>query len=52
MAKDTAAASFAARTPVTSMDRPSVERELRHVHGDTTYYTTDDGTEITAAFRG
>jgi hypothetical protein len=22
------------------MDRPSVERELRHVHGDTTYYPT------------
>ena len=40
MAKDTAAASFAAGTSVTSMDRPSVERELRHIHGDTTYYST------------
>jgi N12 class adenine-specific DNA methylase/SAM-dependent methyltransferase len=40
MAKDTAAASFAARTPIVEMDRPSVERELRHVHGDTTHYTT------------
>ena len=40
MAKDTAAASFAARTPIAAMDRPSVERELRHVHGDMTYYST------------
>jgi hypothetical protein len=40
MAKDTAAATFAARTPIERMDRPSVERELRHVHGDTIYYTT------------
>lgn len=40
MAKDTAVASFAARTPIAAMDRPSVERELRHVHGDTTYYST------------
>jgi hypothetical protein len=40
MAKDTAAATFAARAPITATDRPSVERELRHVHGDTTYYST------------
>jgi N12 class adenine-specific DNA methylase len=40
MAKDTAAASFADRTPITAMDRPSVERELRHVHDDKTHYST------------
>ena len=43
MALDTAAATFAARTPITTMDRPSVERELRHVHGDTTHYPTAHG---------
>ncbi len=40
MARDTAAATFAARTPIVAMDRPSVERELRYAHGDTTRYTT------------
>lgn len=40
MARDTAAASFAARTPIAQMDRPSVERELRHVHNDTSHYPT------------
>jgi len=40
MAKDTAAASFAPRTPIPAMDRPSVERELRQAHGDTTHYPT------------
>ena len=40
MAKDSAATIFAARTPITEMDRPSVERELRHVHGDQTHYST------------
>jgi hypothetical protein len=40
MARDTAADTFAARVPIQQMDRPSVERELRHVHGDATHYTT------------
>ena len=40
MARDSALATFTAGAPVASMDRPSVERELRHVHGDGTYYST------------
>jgi hypothetical protein len=40
MARDTAAATFAARTPIEQMDRPSVERELRHVHNDPNHYST------------
>jgi hypothetical protein len=40
MARDTAADTFAARLPIHQMDRPSVERELRHVHGDAAHYTT------------
>lgn len=40
MARDTAAVTFAARIPIQQMDRPSVERELRHVHGDTAHFTT------------
>ena len=40
MARDTAADTFAARLPIQQMDRPTVERELRHVHGDAAHYTT------------
>lgn len=40
MARDTAADTFTGRAPVQQMDRPSVERELRHVHNDSTHYTT------------
>jgi hypothetical protein len=40
MARDTAADTFTARVPIQQMDRPSVERELRHVHNDSTHYTT------------
>jgi hypothetical protein len=40
MARATAADTFAARVPIQQMDRPSVERELRHVHSDTAHYTT------------
>jgi hypothetical protein len=40
MARDTATDTFAARLPIQQMDRPSVERELRHVHGDAAHYTT------------
>jgi hypothetical protein len=40
MARDTAAGTFTARVPIQQMDRPSVERELRHVHNDSTHYTT------------
>jgi hypothetical protein len=40
MACDTAAGTFTARVPIQQMDRPSVERELRHVHNDSTHYTT------------
>ena len=40
MARDTAADTFTARVPIQQMDRPSVERELRHVHSDPTRYTT------------
>ena len=42
-ARDIAAASFAIRTPIAQMDRPSVERELRHAHGDATHYPTAHG---------
>lgn len=51
MAKDTASATFTARVPIDDMDRPSVERELRHIHGDTTYYPTAHGARaaLTAA---
>jgi hypothetical protein len=40
MASDTAADTFAARLPIQQMDRPSVERVLRHVRGDAAHYTT------------
>jgi len=40
LARDSAAASFTARTPIEQMDRPSVERELRHIHRDSAYYRT------------
>jgi len=40
MARDTAVDTFTARVPIQQMDRPSVERELRHVHNDSTHYTT------------
>ncbi len=40
MARDSAADTFTARVPTQQMDRPSVERELRHVHNDSTHYTT------------
>jgi N12 class adenine-specific DNA methylase len=40
MARDTAADTFTARVPIQQMDRRSVERELRHVHNDSTHYTT------------
>jgi len=40
MARDTAADTFTARVPIQQMDRPSVERELRHVHNDSIHYTT------------
>ncbi|MGI8678743.1 MAG: hypothetical protein ACR2LX_08680 [Jatrophihabitans sp.] len=40
MARDTAANTFTARVPIQQMDRPSVERELRHIHNDSTHYTT------------
>ncbi len=40
MARDTAADTFTARVPIQQMDRPSVERELRHIHHDSTHYTT------------
>jgi N12 class adenine-specific DNA methylase len=39
MARDAAADTFAARVPIPQMDRPSVERELGHIHGDTAHYT-------------
>ena len=43
MARDISAASFAIRTPIDQMDRPSVERELRHAHGDAAHYPTAHG---------